>query len=78
MVHIGIGEEISQLVATGVIVQHPETLVTKETRDTWSELVVGSDPSGKKKKISYDVSYVYLLLKRKSCHIVNIFTNLPM
>lgn len=44
-VHIGIGQEVSQFVASSVIVQHPEAFLTKETRVTWSELVTGGVPS---------------------------------
>ena len=46
-VHIGVGQEIPQLVAFSVVVQHPEALVTEETRGTRSKRVIGGQPSGK-------------------------------
>lgn len=46
MVHVWIGQELSELVAFSVVVQHPEALVTEETRLARSKLVVGRKPSG--------------------------------
>ena len=48
-VHVGIGQEVSQLVTVLVVVKRPETLVTEETRLTGSELVVGGKPSAETK-----------------------------
>lgn len=38
---------MSNLVAFGVVVQHPEALVTEETRVARGKLVVGREPSAK-------------------------------
>lgn len=71
-VYIRVGQEVSQLFAFSVVVQHPETLVTEETWATRSKLVVCSEPPGesrgdvkwslqfeKKKKTSIHSFYFY-------------------
>lgn len=56
-VHIRVGQEITQLVALSIIMQHPEALVAEETRVTRCKLVIGSKPSGKgqKEKLKFTV-----------------------
>lgn len=70
-VHIREGQEISQLVALSIVVQHPEALVTEETWVTRRKLVIGSKPSGK----SQGCKLVFALLNMLN---LTFFTHLPM
>lgn len=46
-VHVRVGQEVSHLVAVGVVVQRSEALVAEETGVAWSQLVIGGQPPGR-------------------------------